>query len=92
VILSAPGLLFSGWQLIFNSSVWTETYRELKAYEMIKATPLPVVAPKPAPRPRQVTVKPVSVKPAPASTTAVKKTTAKVTPAKPSTKAKTTPK
>ncbi len=97
IVFSAPGLLVSGWQQIFNSSVWTETYRELKALEMVKSVPAPQVTPS-MPAPRKVAVKPVTSKPAPARTTAkpaVKKTTAKpvaAKPAKPASRSKTTPK
>ena len=97
MVFFAPGLLVSGWQQIFNSSVWTETYRELKALEMVKPVPAPQVKPS-MPAPRKVAVKSVSSKPAPARTTAkpaVKKTTAKpvaAKPAKPASRSKTTPK
>lgn len=64
LVISIPSLVVSGWQLIFNSSVWTETYRELKALETVKpAVILPPGPSKPAPRPRQVVVKPVAAKP-----------------------------
>jgi hypothetical protein len=65
LVISIPSLVVSGWQLIFNSSVWTETYRELKALETVKpAVILSPVPPKPAPKPRQVVVKPAAAKPA----------------------------
>jgi hypothetical protein len=92
MVLSAPGLLVGGWQQIFYSSVWTETYRELKALEMVKPSSAPQVKPSvPAPRLRQVAVKPVSSKPAPARTIKAKPA-AKKTTAKPAAKSKTTPK
>jgi hypothetical protein len=37
VITFSPFLLVSGWTLIFQSSVWTLTYRELKALEAVAA-------------------------------------------------------
>jgi hypothetical protein len=35
VVAFSPVLLVSGWGLIYQSSVWTLTYRELKALEMV---------------------------------------------------------
>ncbi|MBN2257483.1 MAG: hypothetical protein JW704_06635 [Anaerolineaceae bacterium] len=70
LVAFSPMLLVSGWQQIFNSSVWTETYRELKALETIKpeaARPLD----KPKPSPRKV-VKAVSAKPVTRSKTTPK--------------------
>jgi hypothetical protein len=90
VVFAAPSLLVGGWQQIFNSSVWTETYRELKAYEKVKAVPAPQVPPS-MPAPRKVAVKPAPGKAAPArpaaASTSVKKTTAK-----PAARSKTSPK
>ncbi len=95
LVFAAPSLLVGGWQQIFNSSVWTETYRELKALEMVKPVPAPQVKPS-MPAPRKVAVKSVSGKPAPARATtakpAVKKTAAKPVAAKPASRSKTTPK
>jgi hypothetical protein len=66
LITFSPMILVGGWQQIFNTSVWTETYRELKALEVVKSkSTLPVGVPKPA---RKV-VKTAAVKPV------VKKTT-----------------
>jgi len=35
VVAFSPVLLVSGWGLIHQSSVWTLTYRELKALETV---------------------------------------------------------
>jgi hypothetical protein len=75
LIFIAPGLLVGGWQQIFNSSVWTETYRELKALETVKPAALSVAEP-PKPAPRKVAVKPVEKYPT-AVKSAVKKTSVK---------------
>jgi hypothetical protein len=40
-ILFAPLILFSGWFKIFESNVWTLTYREIKAMEGLAAPELP---------------------------------------------------
>ena len=65
LIVSLPSSLVGGWVQLFIRNVWTETYRELKAYETVKpAAALPPEPPKAAPRPRQVVVKPVAAKPA----------------------------
>jgi hypothetical protein len=70
LVAFSPMILVSGWQQIFNSSVWTETYRELKALETLKLEPVaPLEKLKAAPR--KVVEKTVSPKPA------VRKTTAK---------------
>jgi hypothetical protein len=50
VIAFSPVLLVSGWNEIYKSSVWTLTYRELKALDTIA----PVVG-EPAPAPSQPT-------------------------------------
>jgi hypothetical protein len=90
LVFAAPSLLVGGWQQIFYSSVWTETYRELKALEVVKPAPAPQVKPS-VPTPRKVAVKSVSSKPAPARTSIAKKAVKKTT-AKPAAKPKTTPK
>ena len=40
-VLFAPLMLFSGWYKIFQSNVWTLTYREIKAKENLAAPVLP---------------------------------------------------
>ena len=40
-VLFAPLMLFSGWYKIFQSNVWTLTYREIKAKESLAAPVLP---------------------------------------------------
>ena len=40
-VLFAPLMLFSGWYKIFQSNVWTLTYREIKAKESLAAPALP---------------------------------------------------
>jgi hypothetical protein len=40
-VLFAPLMLFSGWYKIFQSNVWTLTYREIKAKENLAAPTLP---------------------------------------------------
>jgi len=40
-VLFAPLMLFSGWYKIFQSNVWTLTYREIKAKESLSASLLP---------------------------------------------------
>ncbi len=35
VVAFSPILLVSGWGLVYQSSVWTLTYRELKALEAV---------------------------------------------------------
>jgi hypothetical protein len=40
----SPIILVSGWGYIFQSSVWTLTYRELKALETVAAEDDPVEA------------------------------------------------
>jgi hypothetical protein len=85
VVAFSPMTLVGGWQQIFNSSVWTETYRELKALETVKPAVVPAATPKPSPR--NVTVKPAAVKAAAAKPAAkVVKTTKPA--AKPKTPAK----
>ena len=37
LVTFSPVLLVSGWILIYNSSVWTLTYRELMAIDMVRA-------------------------------------------------------
>jgi hypothetical protein len=39
-VLFAPLALIGGWYLIFESSVWTLTYREMKALEAVSAPPV----------------------------------------------------
>lgn len=41
VVTFSPVLLVSGWGLIYQSSVWTLTYRELKALETVAPAALP---------------------------------------------------
>jgi hypothetical protein len=43
LILFAPLTLVSGWYMIFSSSVWTLTYREIKALEAVKPVEIPAV-------------------------------------------------
>jgi hypothetical protein len=100
LVMGAPMLLVTGWTQIFSSSIWTETYRDLKALEMVKPVVLPAVktakpaAIKPATKPTtksEKAVKPAAT-PAKTSVKTVKpaaKSSAK--PAKPA-KSKTTPK
>lgn len=77
LVTFSPMILVSGWAQIFNTSVWTETYRELKTLEVVKAKPaLPVEAPKPA---RKVVVKPAAAKPMKKYPTAVKSAVKKTT-------------
>lgn len=93
LVTSIPSLVVSGWQLIFNSSVWTETYRELKALETVKpAVTLPPAPPKPAPRSRQVVVKPAAAKPPVKATKPVTKVIKAAKPATGTVKPKTTAK
>ena len=40
-VLFAPLMLFSGWYKIFQSNVWTLTYREIKAKESLASPALP---------------------------------------------------
>jgi len=40
-VLFAPLMLFSGWYKIYESNVWTLTYREIKAMESLAAPELP---------------------------------------------------
>ena len=47
-VLFAPLMLFSGWFKIFQSNVWTLTYREIKAKESLAAPALPVESAKDA--------------------------------------------
>ncbi|GEM_PF-166040 len=59
LIIALPTSLINGWVQLFTRNVWTETYRELKAAETVKPAAIqPVLPPKPAPRPRQVEIKP----------------------------------
>lgn len=44
-ILFAPLFLFSGWQMIYSSSVWTLTYREMKLMNGAPAAEVPQVPP-----------------------------------------------
>ncbi len=70
LVTFSPMILVAGWQHIFNTSVWTETYRELKALEVVKPKPsLPAATPKPT---RKVVVKPTTAKPAVRKTTATR--------------------
>jgi len=39
LVFSSPLLLINGWMQVFTSSVWTLTYRELKALESLGPTP-----------------------------------------------------
>jgi len=41
-VLFAPLMLFNGWVKLFQSNVWTLTYREIKAKENLTAPALPV--------------------------------------------------
>ena len=40
-VLFAPLMLFSGWYKIYESNIWTLTYREIKAMESLAAPELP---------------------------------------------------
>lgn len=42
-VLFAPLMLFNGWFKLFQSNVWTLTYREIKAKESLSAPDLPAV-------------------------------------------------
>jgi hypothetical protein len=44
-IAFSPWLLFGSWQSVFTSTVWTLTYRELKALPALAAESGPVPAP-----------------------------------------------
>jgi hypothetical protein len=46
VVLFAPLFLFGGWFKIFESNVWTLTYREIKAMEGLAATSPKIEEPK----------------------------------------------
>jgi len=41
VIILAPLTLVSGWYMIYSSGVWTLTYREIKALEVVKPQEIP---------------------------------------------------
>jgi hypothetical protein len=46
IVLGSPVLFLSGWVHIYSSSVWTLTYREMKAHETVKPVEAaPVVPP-----------------------------------------------
>ena len=47
-VLFAPLMLFSGWYKIYESNVWTLTYREIKAMESLAAPELPAKSAKSA--------------------------------------------
>jgi hypothetical protein len=44
LVVGSPLLLIGGWAQIFNSSVWTLTYRELRALEAVAPPPQPTAA------------------------------------------------
>lgn len=43
IVTFAPLTVVSAWYHIYSSSVWTLTYREIKALELVKPEPTPVV-------------------------------------------------
>jgi len=47
-VLFAPLMLFSGWYKIYESNIWTLTYREIKAMESLAAPELPAKSAKSA--------------------------------------------
>lgn len=49
LVVFLPLSLVSGWYKIFSSSIWTLTYREMKALDVVPSEPAPEPAPAPAP-------------------------------------------
>jgi hypothetical protein len=47
LLVAAPGLFLNGLMEVFKSSVWTLTYRELRALEVVEAAPAPALGPAP---------------------------------------------
>jgi hypothetical protein len=45
ITLFAPLILINGWYKIYESNIWTLTYREIKALESLATRDLPVIAP-----------------------------------------------